>query len=576
MVRPDVVTLAALPLINALYIPHSFSDLTEIKRTDARRPVKQVVSTQELDRDNQDPMLPDFADDRASRKHLGNASGGKEPKEVHVRPETGNGPESKDIHIGFQKDSSTVFCDENAQPIPDRYIIMFKDHVKPIQIAKHMSWLADTSRHHAQTLMANSVEHPLLTTDLKHIIEQVYNVTMKGYAGALLPSVAEKLTELPEVAFVERDQVVRTLSGSSGSNWNREDHSVTENGAPWGLARISHRKALALGSFNKYIYDEEGGEGVTTYVIDSGVYLDHNDFGGRAEWGKTFLVDDVDEDTIGHGSHCAGTIAGAKYGVAKKARIVAVKVIGSDGSGSMSSVFAGLEWTVRSHQEEHKKNKQFKGSTANMSLGGGKSLIFDLVVNAATLAGVHFAVAAGNGNQSACNVSPAGASEPVTVGATTIGDERASFSNYGSCVDIFAPGVNVLSVGISTPGSTEIMSGTSMATPHVCGLLSYFLSLQPSTDSEYATRGTITPKELKEDIVAFGTPDKIADLDGNSPNVLAYNGGGKDISFFWNRGPGMSEDEENEEFLLDEVKHLAIEGYDVVEEKLDDVIRGLF
>lgn len=591
MVRTGVITLAALPFISALYIPHDFSGLEDIERVDPRSTVKSIVSTQELNGGSKSDATtsdPEFFIGKKKMKshnkkkgcHSKKRIGGHESSVSRNHHAEKKGMKKAHHATNPSEGSGAVFSAANAQPIPDRYIVIFKNEVDPQQIAQHMNWLADASSSHAQTLLADSSEHPLLKTEAKHTVDQIYGVALKGYAGSLLPGVAEKLAELPEVEFAERDQKVWTLGGSGG---NKDDHIVTENGAPWGLARLSHRKALSLGSFNKYIYDDEGGEDVTSYIIDTGVYTEHNDFGGRARWGKTVPFGDVDEDTFGHGSHCAGTIAGEKYGVAKNANVVAVKVLGSDGSGTMSDVISGVEWTVQAHREESKKNKKYKGSTANMSLGGGKSPSLDLAVNAATQAGVHFAVAAGNENQNACYVSPAGASEPVTVGATTIGDDRAYFSNYGSCVDIFAPGVNVLSVGISGPDSTEVMSGTSMATPHICGLLSYFLSLQPSTDSEYAVRGAVTPKELKEDIIAFGTPDKISNLDDASPNVLAYNGGGKDISFFWNQGRADEEEDDSDddigESLLDQAKHLAMNAWDVAEdltEDLEDVISDLF
>ena len=172
------------------------------------------------------------------------------------------------------------------------------------------------------------------------------------------------------------------------------------------------------------------------YVIDTGTNVDHVDFEGRAHWGKTIPTGDADEDGNGHGTHCSGTIAGKKFGVAKKANVTAVKVLRSNGSGSMSDVVKGVEWAATSHIGSVKaakdgKKKGFKGSVANMSLGGGKSRILDLAVNAAVDAGLHFAVAAGNDNANACNYSPAAAEKAVTVGASTLGDDRAYFSNFG-------------------------------------------------------------------------------------------------------------------------------------------------
>lgn len=175
---------------------------------------------------------------------------------------------------------------------------------------------------------------------------------------------------------------------------------------------------------------------MTAYVIDTGTNVDHVDFEGRASWGKTIPQGDADEDGNGHGTHCSGTIAGKKFGVAKKAHVKAVKVLRSNGSGSMSDVVKGVEWAATDHAEsvaaaKKGKKKGYKGSVANMSLGGGKSPTLDLAVNAAVDAGIHFAVAAGNDNANSCNYSPAAAQKAVTVGASTLGDERAYFSNYG-------------------------------------------------------------------------------------------------------------------------------------------------
>jgi len=163
-----------------------------------------------------------------------------------------------------------------------------------------------------------------------------------------------------------------------------DEQPVVENSAPWGLARISHREALGFGTFNKYIHQANGGEGVDAYVVDTGTNYDHSDFEGRASWGKTIPRGDIDEDGNGHGTHCSGTIAGKKYGVAKKAHIIAVKVLRSNGSGTMSDVVKGVEWAALSHiKAAEKKDKGFKGSVANMSLGGGKSQALDQAVNAA-------------------------------------------------------------------------------------------------------------------------------------------------------------------------------------------------
>ena len=320
------------------------------------------------------------------------------------------------------------------------------------------------------------------------------------------------------MAYIEKDSVVHTTDSSD------DDHPETEINAPWGLARISHRNRLSFGTFNKYLYSDNGGEGVDVYVIDTGTNFEHVDFEGRAHWGKTIPDNEVDEDGNGHGTHCSGTIAGKKFGVAKKANVYAVKVLRSNGSGSMSDVVKGVEWTALSHQNKVKEakagntKKVFKGSVANMSLGGGQSSTLDLAVNAAVDVGIHFAVAAGNDNANSCSYSPARAEKAITVGATTLADERAYFSNYGKCNDIFAPGLNILSTWTGSQYATKTISGTSMASPHIAGLLAYLLSLQPSKQSGFAV-DAITPVQLKKSLIAIGTVGTITDVPADTENV---------------------------------------------------------
>jgi cerevisin len=197
------------------------------------------------------------------------------------------------------------------------------------------------------------------------------------------------------------------------------------------------------------MYDPSGGKDVDVYVIDTGIYIHHVEFEGRASWGKTIPQNDVDEDKNGHGTHCAGIIGSRKYGVSKAANLIAVKVLGSNGSGTMADVVGGVLWAAQQAANKLAAARaeyaatgrtKHKGSVANMSLGGGKSVVLDDAVNKAVESGMHFAVAAGGDNRDACNYSPAGAEKPVTVGASTLSDERAYSSNYGKCVDVFAPG----------------------------------------------------------------------------------------------------------------------------------------
>ncbi|EMC93724.1 hypothetical protein BAUCODRAFT_36171 [Baudoinia panamericana UAMH 10762] len=490
----------------------------------------------------------------------------------------------------IHKDAAPIFSAENAKEIPDNYIVVFKKHVTEKHAANHHSWVQDVHlnvqnrkvelRKRSQTPMVDDI-----FGGLKH----TYNIagSLLGYSGHFDEDVIEQIRRHPDVEFIEKDQEVHTLSA---------DPEVEKN-APWGLARISHRNSLTFGNFNKYLYTSEGGEGVDVYVIDTGTNVDHVDFEGRASWGKTIPQGDADEDGNGHGTHCSGTIAGKKYGVAKKAHVKAVKVLRSNGSGSMSDVVKGVEFAAESHLEQVEvaskgKRKGFKGSTANMSLGGGKSPILDQAVNAAVDAGIHFAVAAGNDNADSCNYSPAAAEKAVTVGASTLADERAYFSNYGKCNDIFAPGLNIQSTWIGSKFAVKSISGTSMASPHIAGLLAYMLSLQPSKDSGYAV-AEITPKQLKANLIAIGTEGALTDVPSNTKNILAWNGGGESNYSSIIKQGGYAATREQEKVInidfgklredvveeADEVTHKMKEVSqrieDMVADELKDFFRGL-
>ncbi|CAO3589442.1 unnamed protein product [Absidia cylindrospora] len=340
-----------------------------------------------------------------------------------------------------------------------------------------------------------------------HGVRHVYNMpTIKGYSGKFDAATLHAIRSSDDVAYVEQDTMVYA--------------SELQRGAPWGLSRISHHEALNLRTFNKYEHSPNGGNGVKVYVIDTGINVDHVDFEGRAIWGKTVPQGDADEDGNGHGSHCAGTIAGKTFGVAKQAQPVAVKVLRSNGSGSMSDVLLGVEWAATSHtkdaEEAQKSGKPYKGAVANMSLGGGKSRSLDMAVNGAVDSGVIFAVAAGNDNKDACNYSPARAEKAITVGASTLFDERATFSNFGECTDVFAPGQDILSVWNSNRHATNTISGTSMASPHVAGLAAYLLSLEEGTG--------VTPKQIKNKIIKLSTRGVLSNIPSGTPNLLISNG----------------------------------------------------
>lgn len=429
------------------------------------------------------------------------------------------------LQVGtIHNDAAPILSSSQSKEIADNYMIVFKKHVKHEHTKDHHDWVQNihTKSQNDRMELRKRSQFPV-TTDVFEGLKHTYNIAggILGYSGHFDEETIEAIRRHPDVDYIERDSEVHTLGG---------DDYETEKNAPWGLARISHRDSLSFGTWNKYLYSADGGEGVDVYVIDTGTNYKHVDFEGRAHWGKTIPNGDADEDGNGHGTHCSGTVAGKKYGVAKKANVYAVKVLRSNGSGTMSDVVKGVEWAAQAHNDavsaaKKGKKKGFKGSAANMSLGGGKSTTLDLAVNAAVDAGIHFAVAAGNDNADSCNYSPAAAQNAVTVGASTLLDERAYFSNYGKCNDIFAPGLNILSTWIGSEHATNTISGTSMASPHIAGLLAYYLSLQPAKDSSYAV-ADITPKKLKANLIAVGTTGALSDVPSNTANILAWNGGG--------------------------------------------------
>lgn len=429
-------------------------------------------------------------------------------------------------------DAAPILSSTNAEVIPNSYIIKFKSHVSDSSASNHHSWIQKihASKEDERIELRKRGQMPLVD-DVFRGLKHTYKVGehFMGYSGHFDDSVIEEVRRHPDVEYIERDSIVHTMEWVTEEKESKCD-GETEKMSPWGLARVSHRDALSFGTFNKYLYAADGGEGVDVYVIDTGTNTDHVDFEGRAHWGKTIPAGDEDVDGNGHGTHCSGTIAGKKYGVAKKANVYAVKVLRSNGSGTMADVVAGVEFAAKSHLDQVKaakngKRKGFKGSAANMSLGGGKTKALDDVVNAAVAAGIHFAVAAGNDNADACNYSPAAAEKAVTVGASGIDDSRAYFSNYGKCTDIFAPGLSILSTWIGSKYATNTISGTSMASPHICGLLAYYLSLQPAEDSEYSV-APITPEKLKKNMISIATVGALTDIPKDTPNLLAWNGGG--------------------------------------------------
>jgi len=282
---------------------------------------------------------------------------------------------------------------------------------------------------------------------------------------------------------------------------------VTQQNSPYGLARISHKDAGAT----SYVYDSSAGEGTFSYIIDTGIYIEHNDFGGRAQYGVNLAEGEPDGDGNGHGTHVAGTTGSTTYGVAKKTTLIAVKVLGADGSGTNDQVLAGIDWAVNDAKSKGRIGK----AVANLSLGGIFSPSTNAAAAEAVSQGLFLAVAAGNDGLPAFTSSPASEKSVCTIGASDASDNKASFSNFGSLVDVFAPGVNVTSAWIDGPDDTNTISGTSMATPHVTGLGAYLLALEGAKD----------PIALCDRIKALANK-KVKNPGLFTTNGVAYNGNG--------------------------------------------------
>src|SRR5690606_16046679 len=290
----------------------------------------------------------------------------------------------------------------------------------------------------------------------------------------------------PRVEFVEEDGIVSI--------------SATQNNATWGLDRIDQRDRPLNGT---YVYDTTA-PNVHAYVIDTGIRASHNDFGGRVGSGYSAINDGRgSNDCNGHGTHVAGTVGGAVWGAAKQVRLYPVRVLGCNGSGTNSGVIAGMDWVASNHT---------KPAVANMSLGGGASTATDQAVTRMRNAGVTVVVAAGNDNANACNYSPARSSSAITVGSPTSRDARSSSPNYGSCVDIFAPGSSITSAWHTSNTATNTISGTSMAAPHVAGVAALYLASNPGA----------SPAQVENAINANATTGVVGNPGSGSPNRLLY------------------------------------------------------
>ncbi|MFJ1563026.1 S8 family peptidase [Streptomyces erythrochromogenes] len=329
----------------------------------------------------------------------------------------------------------------------------------------------------------------------------VYEAALNGFAVRTTAARAAALAADPRVASVEPDTVFH-ITGTADTP-QAPPQALPQAPAPWTLDRIDQRELPLDGS---YTYATKA-EGVTVYILDTGINTGHQEFGGRARAGHNAVFLEGSRDCNGHGTHVAGTVGGQTYGVAKGVSLVAVKVADCRGDGRLSAMIKGLDWVVRDAARA-----PGTPAVANMSMGGSRSRALDAAVLRVVSSGVTFVAAAGNEGRNACGGSPASVPQALTVGATDAADRRAPFSNHGACVDLFAPGVAVTSAWKDSATATARSSGTSMAAPHVAGAAALLLA-----------GGTArTPAQVSEALVRGAVPDRITALPAGTPNLLLH------------------------------------------------------
>jgi len=351
-----------------------------------------------------------------------------------------------------------------ATAVADRYIVVFKDSESaPSDVGARARDLA--TRHGGS-------------------VGFTYTVALRGFEAKVGADAAARIAADPSVAYVEQVHTVRALG-------------TQPNPPSWGLDRID-QDDLPLD--RSYTYRNTA-SAVHAYIIDTGIRFSHKTFGGRAITGIDVINGGTADDCNGHGTHVAGTVGGTEYGVAKEVTLVAVRVLGCLGFGSTAGVIEGIDWVTQNAK---------RPAVANMSLGGSASTAMDAAVRRSIASGVSYAIAAGNSDANACTQSPARVGEAMTVGASTITDARASFSNFGTCLDLFAPGEDITSAWKASDTATNTISGTSMAAPHVAGAAALVLQVRPD----------LSPLKVRNQLVNQSTANRLSDVGAGSPNRL--------------------------------------------------------
>ncbi|KAF1993915.1 subtilisin-like protein [Amniculicola lignicola CBS 123094] len=395
--------------------------------------------------------------------------------------------------LPFLATAAPVFTAPADEIVPGKYIVQLRPDVDISTIATH---ILNVREIHARNIARREVSE-----EETGGIEHEYSFgDFHGYSGSFDAATIAELEALDEVLVIEPDTIMTTLV------------TATQPAAPWGLASISSRTNGAT----SYVYDDSAGNGTFNYVVDTGIRLTHTQFQGRAKWGYN-AVNTINEDNNGHGTHVSGTIAGSTYGVAKKATLVAVKVFEGN-SGQTSTVISGFTWAVNDIVAKGLQSL----AVINMSLGGAGSTIWDAAITLAWNQGVLAVVAAGNENTLASTRSPARSPEAITIGNIQSNDARypgVQGSNYGPAVDLFAPGTAILSSYRTSDTATQSLTGTSMAAPHVAGLVSYLRALEGGTTG-------VSAAVIKARVLALGTKGRVTDAK-ESANLLAFNGAGE-------------------------------------------------